>query len=160
MGFGKNLKTKLYSGDNLINLSDVRYLPRWIILAIDIGLIFLATLFSCYIIEKLSYNKDVFYNNVNMYALIIGVNLVYMYLFRTYAGIIRHSTFIDLFKLLLATFCSTVTVAVISYGYYLLFGIKLIIAPVSYTHLDVYKRQGSQSGGQLYYISLEKTGYF
>lgn len=132
MGFGKNLKTKLYSGDNLINLSDVRYLPRWIILAIDIGLIFLATLFSCYIIEKLSYNKDVFYNNVNMYALIIGVNLVYMYLFRTYAGIIRHSTFIDLFKLLLATFCSTVTVAVISYGYYLLFGIKLIIAHIPF----------------------------
>lgn len=132
MGFGKNLKTKLYSGDNLINLSDVRYLPRWIILAIDIGLIFLATLFSCYIIEKLSYNKDVFYNNLNMYALIIGVNLVYMYLFRTYAGIIRHSTFIDLFKLLLATFCSTVTVAVISYGYYLLFGIKLIIAHIPF----------------------------
>jgi len=55
-----------------------------------------------------------------------------MYLFRTYAGIIRHSTFIDLFKLLLATFCSTVTVAVISYGYYLLFGIKLIIAHIPF----------------------------
>ena len=44
----------------------------------------------------------------------------------------RHSTFIDLFKLLLATFCSTVTVAVISYGYYLLFGIKLIIAHIPF----------------------------
>ncbi|MBN8621520.1 MAG: polysaccharide biosynthesis protein [Flavobacteriales bacterium] len=132
MNYRKNFTKRIYSGDNLINLSDVRYLPRWIILAIDICFIFLATLFSCYIIEKLSYNKDVFYNNVNMYALIIGVNLVYMYLFRTYAGIIRHSTFIDLFKLLLATFCSTVTVAVISYGYYLLFGIKLIIAHIPF----------------------------
>ena len=132
MNYRKNFTKRIYSGDNIVNLSDVRYLPRWIILAIDIGLIFLATLFSCYIIEKLSYNKDVFYNNVNMYALIIGVNLVYMYLFRTYAGIIRHSTFIDLFKLLLATFCSTVTVAVISYGYYLLFGIKLIIAHIPF----------------------------
>ena len=132
MNYRKNFTKRIYGGDNIVNLSDVRYLPRWIILAIDIGLIFLATLFSCYIIEKLSYNKDVFYNNVNMYALIIGVNLVYMYLFRTYAGIIRHSTFIDLFKLLLATFCSTVTVAVISYGYYLLFGIKLIIAHIPF----------------------------
>ena len=132
MNYRKNFTKRIYGGDNIVNLSDVRYLPRWIILAIDIGLIFLATIFSCYIIEKLSYNKDVFYNNVNMYALIIGVNLVYMYLFRTYAGIIRHSTFIDLFKLLLATFCSTVTVAVISYGYYLLFGIKLIIAHIPF----------------------------
>ena len=132
MNYRKNFTKRIYGGDNIVNLSDVRYLPRWIILAIDIGLIFLATLFSCYIIEKLSYNKDVFYNNVNMNALIIGVNLVYMYLFRTYAGIIRHSTFIDLFKLLLATFCSTVTVAVISYGYYLLFGIKLIIAHIPF----------------------------
>ena len=132
MNYRKNFTKRIYGGDNIVNLSDVRYLPRWIILAIDICLIFLATLFSCYIIEKLSYNKDVFYNNVNMYALIIGVNLVYMYLFRTYAGIIRHSTFIDLFKLLLATFCSTVTVAVISYGYYLLFGIKLIIAHIPF----------------------------
>ena len=132
MNYRKNFTKRIYGGDNIVNLSDVRYLPRWIILAIDIGLIFLATLFSCYIIEKLSYNKDVFYNNVNMYALIIGVNLVYMYLFRTYAGIIRHSTFIDLFKLLSATFCSTVTVAVISYGYYLLFGIKLIIAHIPF----------------------------
>lgn len=39
---------------------------------------------------------------------------------------------IDLFKLLLATFCSTVTVAVISYSYYLLFGIKLIIAHIPF----------------------------
>ncbi len=132
MNYRKNFTKRIYGGDNIVNLSDVRYLPRWIILAIDICLIFLATLFSCYIIEKLSYNKDVFYNNLNMYALIIGVNLVYMYLFRTYAGIIRHSTFIDLFKLLLATFCSTVTVAVISYGYYLLFGIKLIIAHIPF----------------------------
>ena len=62
MGFGKNLKNKLYSGDNLMNLSDVRYLPRWVILFIDTFFISLAIFFSCYLIEKLSYSTIKFLN--------------------------------------------------------------------------------------------------
>ena len=52
MSYRKNLNSIIYGGDNMVNLSDVRYLPRWIILMIDIVLIFGATYFSCYIIEK------------------------------------------------------------------------------------------------------------
>ena len=71
MGFGKNLKTKLYSGDNLMNLSDVRYLPRWVVLFIDIFFISLAIFFSCYLIEKLSYSTiQVFSHRGLMYLLI------------------------------------------------------------------------------------------
>lgn len=131
MNYRKSLNNRIYGGDNMVNLSDVRYLPRWIILMIDILLIFLATFFSSYIIEKLNYTK-VFYNNVHMYTLIMGVNVAFMYIFKTYAGIIRHSTFIDLFKLLLSTFCSTLTVAVISYSYFLISGFKLISAHVPF----------------------------
>src|SRR5690606_28032019 len=104
----------------------------WIILLIDIILIFFATAFSAYIIEKLSYHTEVFYSDAPMYSLIIGVNVVFMYVFKTYAGIIRHSTFIDLFKILLATFCSTATVAIISYSYYLFGGFKLISAHIPF----------------------------
>ena len=132
MSYRKNLNSIIYGGDNMVNLSDVRYLPRWIILMIDIVLIFGATYFSCYIIEKLNNNTRVFYNNVYMYTLVMAVNVVFMYIFRTYAGIIRHSTFIDLFKLMLATFCSTLTVAAISYSYYLVSGLKLIGAHVPF----------------------------
>lgn len=132
MNYRESLKKRIYSGDNLVNLSDVRYLPRWIILMIDIVLILIATKFSCYIIEKLNYNTQVFYRTVPMYLLIIGVNVVFMYIFKTFAGIIRHSTFIDLFKLLLATFFSTLTVVAISYTYYLLVGLKLISTHVPF----------------------------
>lgn len=132
MNYRKGFKSKIYSGDNIVNLSDVRYLPRWIILMIDIFLIFLATLFSSYIISKLSYNKEVFYNNVHMFTLIVGVSVAFMYIFKTYAGIIRHSTFIDLFKLLLSTFCSTLTVFVISYTYYMITDFKLVSAHIPF----------------------------
>ncbi|UJF28804.1 polysaccharide biosynthesis protein [Kaistella sp. 97-N-M2] len=132
MNYRKGFKSKIYSGDNIVNLSDVRYLPRWIILMIDIFLIFLATLFSSYIISKLSYNKEVFYNNVHMFTVIVGVSVAFMYIFKTYAGIIRHSTFIDLFKLLLSTFCSTLTVFVISYTYYMITDFKLVSAHIPF----------------------------
>jgi FlaA1/EpsC-like NDP-sugar epimerase len=126
MNYRESLKKRIYSGDNLVTLSDLRYLPRWIVLMIDIILIIFATKFSSYIIEQLNYNMQVFYSTIPMYLMIIGVNLVYMYIFKTFAGIIRHSTFIDLFKLLLATFFSTLTVVSISYIYYILVGFKLI----------------------------------
>lgn len=132
MNYRKSLRKKIYGGDNIVNLSDVRYLPRWIILLIDIGLIFLATLFSSYIIEKLSGNSGVFYNNLHMYTLIIAINVVFMYIFKTFAGIIRHSTFIDLFKLLLSTFCSTLTVGAVSYGVLLLTGFRFISAHIPF----------------------------
>jgi FlaA1/EpsC-like NDP-sugar epimerase len=128
MDYRKSLNNRIYGGDNMVNLSDVRYLPRWIILMIDIFLIFIATYFSCYIIEKLNYNTTVFFNSFQMYTLIMVVNVIFMYIFKTYAGIIRHSTFIDLFKLLLSTFCSTFIVVAISYSYFIFSGFKLISA--------------------------------
>jgi len=127
MSFRKNLKKKLYSGDNFMNLSDVRYLPRWVILCIDIIFVAIAIYFSCYLIEKLSYStQNVFYNALHMYLMILGVSVAFMFVFRTYSGIIRHSTFIDLFKLFLATFCTTMVVGVISYVYKLNTGDRMI----------------------------------
>lgn len=31
-----DLKKRVYAGDNMINLTDIRYLPRWVILMLDI----------------------------------------------------------------------------------------------------------------------------
>ncbi len=133
MSFRKNLKKRIYSGDNIMNLSDVRYLPRWVILAIDVCFIFVSIFFSCYLIEKLSFStKKVFYDRNQMYLMIIGISVVFMFAFKTYAGIIRHSTFIDLFKLFLATFCTTVLVGIISFSYYLITEKRMIYMSVPF----------------------------
>lgn len=127
MSLRRNLKKKIYSGDNFINLSDVRYLPRWVILVIDILLVAVSISFSCYLIEKLSYSTQfVFYNALHMYLMILGVSIGFMFIYRTYSGIIRHSTFIDLFKLFLATFSTTVLVGIVSYSFKLMTGQRMI----------------------------------
>ncbi len=127
MGFRKGLQRRIYGGDNLMNLSDVRYLPRWVILLIDICFVVFAIYFSCYIIEKLSYNSARIFSNSNLIVLIItSISICFMFLFRTYAGIIRHSTFIDLFKLFLATFSTTVVVGIFNFTYLLVTDVRLI----------------------------------
>lgn len=127
MSLRRNLKKKIYSGDNFINLSDVRYLPRWVILVIDIFLVAVSISFSCYLIEKLSHSTQfVFYNALHMYLMILGVSIGFMFIYRTYSGIIRHSTFIDLFKLFLATFSTTIFVGIVSYSFKLMTGQRMI----------------------------------
>lgn len=127
MSFRKNLKKRIYSGDNIMNLSDVRYLPRWVILVIDICFIFIAISLSCYLIEKLSFStKQVFYDRDYLYLMIIGVSIFCMFIFKTYAGIIRHSTFIDLFKLFLAVFSTTILIGIINTSSYIITGNRLI----------------------------------
>ena len=130
MRYIKSLRKNIYGGDNIVNLSDVRYLPRWVILILDIALLVLSIVFSYYLLDKLgvkSYNTIVWYQK---YAFIIGVNVVFMFLFKTYAGIIRHSTFIDLFKLFIASFSTVFALGFVNLLVYWSIGTKLYHTPV------------------------------
>lgn len=93
------------------------YLPRWIIFAIDIFIVFVASIVTDVIIFKLT---KVPFNNLNMtlrYGIIILINGVFFLFYRTYSGIIRHSTFIDGVKLLVSTSTSYVALLVINYSF-------------------------------------------
>lgn len=133
MSVRKALRKGIYGGDNFLNISDVRYLPRWVVLVIDIFFITLAIYLARYLVEKLSFStQQIFYHGNVVFALIIAVSIFFMFMFRTYAGIIRHSTFIDLFKLFLATFCTSVIVGAMSFFYNLSTGQRLIYMSVPF----------------------------
>lgn len=126
----QNLKKNIYSGDNLVSFSDMRYLPRWVILIIDVMLLCAALSAAYYILKMLGIPAFTYLQPYAKYMLVISVNVIFMYLFKTYAGIIRHSTFLDLFKLFLAGFSTFITLVAINMGVYWLQGIKLIRNPV------------------------------
>ena len=133
MNIRSSINKKIYSGDNLMSISDVRYLPRWVILIIDICFVALAIYLSSYIIEKLSFSSSPVFREGNfVFILIMVVSVISMFAFRTYAGIIRHSTFIDLFKLFLAIFSTTVIVGAINFLYYLKTGERMIYMSVPF----------------------------
>ncbi|WP_294244722.1 nucleoside-diphosphate sugar epimerase/dehydratase [uncultured Chryseobacterium sp.] len=123
-----SLRKKIFAGDNVVSLSDVRYLPRWIILAIDIIILWISLFISTYIIEKIT-QKDFIYHEDQTVVLggIILTNVFFMYVFKTYAGIIRHSTFIDLFKLMVSCFCTAFVIGTINIIYFWTTGGKFIL---------------------------------
>ena len=49
MSFIQDFKRKIYRGDNIMSLSDIRYLPRWVILLLDVFIVFMAILIAYYI---------------------------------------------------------------------------------------------------------------
>lgn len=123
----ENLKSKIYKGDNIINITDIRYLPRWVIFIIDMIILLLSIYIAYFIVLKLNvkpYSPEEIYKKA---VLIIGINVVFMYVFKTYAGIIRHSTFIDLFKIMLASLCTCATIAIVNFINIIATGEKLVL---------------------------------
>ena len=110
-------------------LNALHYLPRWIIFFIDIFLVVLSSAFSYLIIRSL---RVTFYTTLDVptrYSIIVAVNILFFLVFKTYSGIIRHSTFIDGVKLLYATSCSFFLLIVINYSSYFVIGKKIYLLP-------------------------------
>ncbi|MHA3046673.1 polysaccharide biosynthesis protein [Riemerella anatipestifer] len=125
------LKNKIYGGDNMISLSNIRYLPRWMVLLIDVLFLIVSLMLSYGVVGKLSSVSYPYVLSIyQKYAVVLGVNIFFMFLFRTYSGIIRHSTFVDLSKILLASFCTVFTLGTVTYIYFFFFKQKLLLFPI------------------------------
>ncbi|MCO7317939.1 polysaccharide biosynthesis protein [Riemerella anatipestifer] len=125
------LKNKIYVGDNMISLSNIRYLPRWMVLLIDVLFLIVSLMLSYGVVGKLSSVSYPYVLSIyQKYAVVVGVNIFFMFLFRTYSGIIRHSTFVDLSKILLASFCTVFTLGTVTYIYFFFFKQKLLLFPI------------------------------
>ncbi len=103
------------------------YLPRWIIFAIDVIIVFFSIIITHFIITSLNVK---FYDNRNFmqsYSIVVVINALFFLLYRTYAGIIRHSTFIDGVKLLVSTTTSYAVLLVINYSWFFIFDSKIFL---------------------------------
>lgn len=105
----------LYSGDNLVKLTELRYIPRWVVILIDVLIIAFSIFIAFFFLEKLNVKINFPQYNIQEKILIIIINVIFMYVFKTFAGIIRHSTFFDFFKIILSSGCTLLTLLVINY---------------------------------------------
>lgn len=128
---------KIYVGDNIVSISELRYLPRWIILFIDLIIILISVFISYEIVFGLGVKPLNTISFAQKYLLILSVNVFYMYVFKTFSGIIRHSTFFDLFKLLLASFFTVVSLELLNLLNAAFFSFKLIRTPVLLVYFSV-----------------------
>lgn len=82
------------------NINNLSYLPRWIIVAIDIMVLIFSFTFTYMLFEGTALGYIVTSHQFYYVASLLFVNIFFFWLFRTYSGIIRHSSYIDAIKLL------------------------------------------------------------
>lgn len=96
------------------NLSKLRILPRWIIFLIDIACVLFAYITGF----LLRFNFDIAhiatYNWWDILLLVAAVHTVFFVLFKTFAGIIRHTSLQDTWRVLIAVSCSSVAFVMIN----------------------------------------------
>lgn len=125
MTYLQYIRSKIYDGDNMVNLTDIRYLPRWVILIIDVCILFFSVIIAFFVLKRLGVTQLHTITQFQKYLLIVGVNAAFMFFLNTHAGIIRHSTFIDIFKLFIASAAAIVTLVIINFTASWLGGEKL-----------------------------------
>ena len=140
-----NSKNKMTSGDNFLRISSLRYLPRWMVFLIDVCILFISLGIAFYILNRITVLPK-FLPIEWKYIIIIGTNILFMYLFKTFAGIIRHSTFIDIQKIFWSSFITVGCLLVLKYATFWLAKIKLFYTPllllyfvISFTALLVFR---------------------
>lgn len=103
---------------NYININNIKFLPKWIILIIDLLIVLSVLIVSYYFYTLLNIK---FYPTLSISSrltIIFAVYFFYFFIFKTYTGIVRFSTLKDAFRILLAAFSSYITILLINYLYY------------------------------------------
>ncbi len=127
MGLRRKINNKLYSGDNKLMLLDQRYLPCWIVVLLDIFLCTISLVLVYFILLgiPLSFPNTISLSQQGLS--ILTINILFFFVFKTYSGIIRHSTFTDIVKLAFSCFFTALSIVAISYISYYTNGIKIFL---------------------------------
>ena len=126
-----------YSDSTLVNLATARYTPRWIVVCMEVLLLFIALFFSFFVVERLGVYIPDSIPLYKRYLLVIGVNIFFMFIFRTYSGIIRYSTFRDLFRILLSSGCTVIAMFIANKISLHVIGEKVLLNPILLIYFTV-----------------------
>jgi FlaA1/EpsC-like NDP-sugar epimerase len=85
-----------------LNIKNLNYLPQWIILSIDMGMVFFSGILGYILLKVLGIGFVLNTDFNGIVLLYLTVTIFFFWIFRTYSGVIRHSTFTDLIKIFIA----------------------------------------------------------
>lgn len=124
-------RNKSYSPPSFLKhlFLNLNYLPRWIVVLIDALILIIANAITFLLLTQLHTNFHTTLSSLERNVLIVFVNICFFIYYKTYAGIIRHSSSIDAMKLLLSTSSAFVVLVGINYGSFLLWHKKIFLMP-------------------------------
>ncbi|WP_367773658.1 nucleoside-diphosphate sugar epimerase/dehydratase [Flavobacterium sp. WC2421] len=117
-----------FSRENLrFNIHNLSYLPRWIIVMMDFVVLMISFFFTYLIFRGTGLDYIITPHSVVFISSLFGVNIFFFWLFRTYSGIIRHSSYIDAVKLLFSQMAVLIVFLVLNFAFEVLFGQKAFL---------------------------------
>ena len=126
--FKQALSQVLESSKKRLDFKNINYLPRWVILGFDFFIIVVSLVTTKLIISRIKDQSfDITLSSIEL--VILFVNVVFFILYRTYAGLIRHSTFLDAVRFLVASISTLIVILVSYYVYYLYNATEIIFIP-------------------------------
>jgi FlaA1/EpsC-like NDP-sugar epimerase len=130
-------------GDTLRNLG---YLPRWIILFIDIFVLCLSLFLTYFILNRFEQEYFLVGYEALGFTLYFIVNIFFFRLYRIYSGIIRYSSYVDAFKIFFSQVSALIVFSAISLIFYIIhkdflfLGVGLVINfGFSFSGLFIYR---------------------
>ena len=99
------------------SFSNLGYLPRWVVLLMDITAVIGASIFTYLLLKGLKLTYVPTANLIYATLLYIFVSVFFFWIFKTYSGIIRHSSYIDALKIFFAQFCSLIILVIVNMVY-------------------------------------------
>lgn len=133
----KTLFPFLYTQDNRFKLLHQSYLPRWIVLTIDMVICVLSLALVYFLLQNTPTpykDLEAVYVQVSM---LLGVNLIYFIVFKTYSGIIRHSTFKDIIKLAFSALATASTILLLNFLFTSVTGDKIYTITILFLYMMV-----------------------
>lgn len=124
----KRILSIFLSRENLIlNIRNLSYLPRWIVVGIDLMVLIASFFFTKLIINGIGLHFIVFDNKIGYICFLLGMNVFSFWVFRTYSGIIRHSSYTDAIKLLFSQISVLVFFVSLNFVFELIYGYKIYL---------------------------------
>lgn len=148
-----NAIVNFFSKANLkFNIHNLSYLPRWIIVFMDFAVLVMAFFFTLLIFRGTGLDYIITEDEFVFISSFFGINVFFFWLFRTYSGIIRHSSYIDAVKLLFSQMSVLVLFLAFNFIYELLYGSKAFLNTALFINIVL-----SFCGLFLYRVMVKQT---
>jgi FlaA1/EpsC-like NDP-sugar epimerase len=123
----QQMMTKLFN--RTASFFSVQFLPRWIIILLDLIVVVVSGIMSYLLLKGVGVPLilELTIRPIQIISLYLGVTVLFFYIFKTYTGVIRHSTYIDAVKLFLAQLGTFVTFLSLNYLWELLYATQLFL---------------------------------
>ena len=112
-----NNVNELQHSDIFTRIPQMSYLPRWAVLLMDLMLCSIAFWLSVWVGSGFFHYLDLSQQTVPIgvqYLIVLMMQLLVFWMFHTYSGILRYSTFVDTIKVLLSNVCTGLVLVVIN----------------------------------------------